>query len=85
MVALVLSSKIREYGRAKLDFVSNSVLMKDVVKNSQVWMSHGDTISTISNNFNILASTKDVKIAGFSLNMKIHMACSFIRRFFLFS
>ena len=42
--------------------------MKDVVKNSQVWMSHGDTISTISNNFNILASTKDVKIAGFSLN-----------------
>ena len=42
--------------------------MKGVVKNSQVWMSHGDTISTISNNFNILASTKDVKIAGFSLN-----------------
>ena len=64
----VLSSKIREYGRAKLDFVSNSVLMKDVVKNSQVWMSHGDTISSVSNNFNILASTKDVKIAGFSLN-----------------
>ena len=63
----ILSSKIREYGRAKLDFVSNSVLMKDVVKNSQVWMSHGDTISTISNNFNILASTKDVKVAGFSL------------------
>lgn len=37
----VLPSKIREYGRANLSFVDrNSILMKDVCVDSQVWMSH---------------------------------------------
>ncbi len=62
----VLKSKIREYGRAKLNFISNHTLMKGVNLDSQVWMSHGDTISNVSEKSEIIASTSDVKIAGFS-------------------
>ncbi|MBI2280176.1 MAG: glutamine-hydrolyzing GMP synthase [Bacteroidetes bacterium] len=62
----VLPSKIREYGRANLSFVNNNHgLMKGVSNNSQVWMSHGDTIKTLPNNTKIFASTSDVEVAGF--------------------
>ncbi len=63
----ILKSKIREYGRATLNFINNDILMDGVNLESQVWMSHGDTISVISKKSKILASTKDVKIAAFCL------------------
>src|SRR6056300_1287026 len=64
----VAPSNTREYGRANLNFVDNTnVLMKDVPMNSQVWMSHGDTINTIPENFQLIASTPDVKVAAFQL------------------
>ena len=48
----------REYGRAHLgSFDSENVLFKGVRKNTQVWMSHGDTITAIPDNFKIIAST----------------------------
>jgi len=62
-------SNIREYGRANLSFVDNSnVLMKNITQNSQVWMSHADTILTIPNTYKIIASTHDVKIAAFTID-----------------
>jgi GMP synthase (glutamine-hydrolysing) len=62
----VLPSKIREYGRANLSFVNDShTLLKGVPKGSQVWMSHGDTISTLPEGYNVIASTHDVECAGF--------------------
>jgi GMP synthase (glutamine-hydrolysing) len=62
----VLPSKIREYGRANLTFVDHSHhLMKGVSNNSQVWMSHGDTIKTLPSNTKIFASTHDVEVAGY--------------------
>ena len=64
----VAPSNTREYGRANLNFVDDSnVLMKGVPMNSQVWMSHGDTINTIPDNFELIASTPDVKVAAFQL------------------
>ena len=61
-------SNSREYGRANLNFVdSNDVLMKSISINSQVWMSHGDTILKIPNGYKVIASTQDVLIAAFSL------------------
>ena len=64
----VSSSNTREYGRANLDFVDQSnILMKDISHHSQVWMSHGDTIKTIPDNFKVIASTKDVKYAGYQI------------------
>jgi GMP synthase (glutamine-hydrolysing) len=62
----VLPSKIREYGRANLSsVVSDNILMKGVPAHSQVWMSHGDTIAKIPNNFELICSTEDVAAAGF--------------------
>jgi len=64
----VLPSNLREYGRANLDFVNHdSVLMKNVETDSQVWMSHADTIKTIPSNFTKICSTKDVEFAGFEI------------------
>ncbi len=64
----VLPSKTREYGRANLSYIDNSnILLKKITKGTQVWMSHGDTITQIPKNFKIIASTTDVKIAGFQI------------------
>ena len=61
-------SNSREYGRANLNFVdSNDVLLKSISINSQVWMSHGDTILKIPTDYKVIASTQDVLIAAFSL------------------
>ena len=65
----VMPSKIREYGRANLqELQSNNNLMKGIPVLSQVWMSHGDTISEIPTNFEIIASTDSVKIAAFHVS-----------------
>ncbi len=64
----VLPSKIREYGRANLGFIDgNSKLMHGISLNSQVWMSHGDTILNIPENYEIISSTESVKVAGFKI------------------
>lgn len=64
----VLPSTIREYGRANLSFVDqDNVLTKGMSNDSQVWMSHGDTIKSIPDNFEVIASTKDVKYAGYKI------------------
>lgn len=62
-------SNSREYGRANLSFVEdNNPLFKDISNESQVWMSHADTILKVPENYNIIASTHDVKVAGFAIN-----------------
>ncbi len=62
----VLPSGIREYGRANLSFIdTSSRLMKDMSPGSQVWMSHGDTILKVPENYRIISSTHDVEVAGF--------------------
>jgi len=64
----VLPSKHREYGRANLSFVdSNNELFKGIEVNSQVWMSHADTITKIPEHYEIISSTKDVKFAGYKI------------------
>jgi GMP synthase (glutamine-hydrolysing) len=62
----VVPSTIREYGRANLQYAdAQSPLLKDIRKDSQVWMSHGDTIARIPENFDIIASTDTVKVAAY--------------------
>ena len=62
----VEGSIAREYGRAMLDIVKkDSELLKGVSDHSQVWMSHGDTISKLPENTEILASTADVANAAY--------------------
>ena len=57
----------REYGRAMLTPVKTDDLMRNIPADSQVWMSHGDTITKIPANFTIIAETKDVKYAAYRL------------------
>ena len=65
----VAQSNTREYGRAHLQFVnSKNELFKDISEDSVVWMSHGDSIAKIPDNYEIIASTHDVKVAGFHVS-----------------
>jgi GMP synthase (glutamine-hydrolysing) len=62
-------SNSREYGRANLSFVEdNNPLFTSISNESQVWMSHADTILKVPENYNVIASTHDVKVAGFAIN-----------------
>lgn len=64
----VLPSNQREYGRANLSFVDQSdPLFRGISLNTQVWMSHGDTIARIPDNYRITASTIDVRVGGFCI------------------
>ncbi len=64
----VMPSKSREYGRAHLTHIEqDSELLKGMTVNSQVWMSHGDTITKKPDNYTIIASTKDVNVAAFKI------------------
>ncbi|MDY0343604.1 MAG: glutamine-hydrolyzing GMP synthase [Lentimicrobium sp.] len=64
----VMPSENREYGRANLGFIDrSSPLLAGMSQGSQVWMSHGDTILRKPENFNVIASTTDVAIAGFQV------------------
>jgi len=56
----------REYGRARLNPIdTNDRLMTNIPDNSQVWMSHGDTITVVPKGFHIIAQTEDVQAAAF--------------------
>ena len=56
----------REYGRANLETLNlYNPLFKGFDRGSQVWMSHGDTITAIPEGFEMIASTKDVKYAAY--------------------
>lgn len=58
----------REYGRARLHPIdTDDLLMKNIPDNSQVWMSHGDTITVLPENFRAVAGTDDVKAAAFHI------------------
>lgn len=64
----VVASKIREYGRAHLNYIDKeSALLKGVEENSQVWMSHGDTIESMPENYKVICSTESVKNAGYKI------------------
>lgn len=58
-------SNKREYGRVSLHLAKNDVIFKHVHNNSQVWMSHSDSIVNLPENFEILATTENIPIAAF--------------------
>ncbi len=64
----VQPSSTREYGRANLNFVNQeNKLFKGINIDSQVWMSHGDTITSIPDNFELIASTDSVRVAAYHI------------------
>lgn len=74
----VLPSKIREYGRANLSYIDyKNPLFQNITEGSQVWMSHGDTITKLPAEFTTIASTKDVQVAGYQINNEQTFAIQF--------
>jgi GMP synthase (glutamine-hydrolysing) len=63
----VEASNTREYGRAMLKVVADSPLLKGVKPQTQVWMSHGDSISALPTGAKVIASTADVVNAAFQI------------------
>jgi len=68
----------REYGRAHLSTVdSNDILFNGLNAGSQVWMSHGDTITQIPVAFKIIASTSEVDCAAFKIEDELTWGVQF--------
>jgi GMP synthase (glutamine-hydrolysing) len=64
----VAASNTREYGRANLSFIKeNETFFEGVSANSQVWMSHSDSIKTLPTHGIKLASTHDVEFAAYKI------------------
>ncbi len=74
----VQPSQMREYGRARLTSVDHhNELLKEVSQDSQVWMSHSDTIASLPDEYQIIASTPSVKVAAFVHKKQQHYAIQF--------
>ncbi len=64
----VQNSDSREYGRAIFEITDTECeLFKDIPATSQVWMSHGDTITKLPTGAKIIGSTKDVANAAYRI------------------
>lgn len=63
----VAPSNTREYGRARLSTIVPDPFFRDVSTNTQVWMSHSDTIQTLPEGAKLLASTEDVENAAYKI------------------
>ena len=65
----VEASNVREYGRANLSVIKDKeALFASITENSQVWMSHSDTIKELPDNAVRLASTADVLNAAYRID-----------------
>lgn len=74
----VVASETREYGRANLSLVDNAnMLLKNISVGSQVWMSHGDTIMELPDQYEVIASTAEVEIAGYTVQNEQTYAIQF--------
>ncbi len=66
---VVSRSDHREYGRAMMQRSGNeNTLLTGLSNESQVWMSHGDTITALPNNARIIATTESIPVAAFELD-----------------
>ena len=64
----VLGSNTREFGRANLSFIKDKeLLFEGIHEQSQVWMSHSDSIKSLPDHFIRMASTSDVLNAAYRI------------------
>lgn len=62
---LVAKSNKREYGRAQLQRIKEDVIFKGMDPQSQVWMSHSDSIKNLPAGYELLADTDSIPVAAF--------------------
>jgi GMP synthase (glutamine-hydrolysing) len=61
----VETSQRREFGRATLQQFETSPLFRSIGGESQVWMSHGDTIMQLPAHYHLIGSTESIEVAAF--------------------
>jgi GMP synthase (glutamine-hydrolysing) len=65
----VKQSDSREYGRARLNFINTEhPLLKNLKSNTQVWMSHADTINSLPKDSQVIASTDEVRVGAYAFH-----------------
>ena len=62
---LVAKSNKREYGRAQLQRKKEDRIFNGMDLQSQVWMSHSDSIKTLPTGYELLADTDSIPVAAF--------------------
>ena len=73
----VISADQKEFGYAELKINNESVLFSDLQKSLNVWMSHGDQVQDLPDDFELLASTETAPIAAMQHNSKPIYALQF--------
>jgi GMP synthase (glutamine-hydrolysing) len=68
----VEKSDKREYGRSRLQLIEPGALLENVRNDSDVWMSHSDTITSLPEDFTVTASTHNIPVAAFSSASHAH-------------
>ena len=64
----VISADQKEFGHSELNVVSDSILFKGLESKINVWMSHGDQVQDLPDEFNLVASTSTAPIAAMEHN-----------------
>ena len=61
----VAKSNKREYGRANINILKEDEIFNEVSDHTQVWMSHGDSILSLPEGFELIANTKSIDVAAY--------------------
>ncbi len=67
---VISPSPFKEYGRADITIVAESPLFKSLPHTQTVWMSHGDKVERVSQEFTVIASSRNAKIAAIEYRQK---------------
>lgn len=62
----VSAAKKKEYGISFAKIIRQKGILKGLGKREQVWMSHGDTVSSVPKGIEVLATTENCPVAGFA-------------------
>lgn len=62
---VVAKSSSREYGRANVLFTKEDAFFQGISDQSQVWMSHSDSIKELPEGFELLAKTAQIPVAAY--------------------
>ena len=73
----VISAEKKEFGHARLNLLEESKLFEGISKNINVWMSHGDQVQDLPDNFKVIASTETAPVAAMQHDNKDIFAVQF--------
>ena len=74
----VISSEQKEFGYSELNITGNCILFPNLGKTLNVWMSHGDQVQDLPDNFDLVASTASAPIAAMQHTTKSSLHCNSI-------